>query len=249
MKVKIVSKPTPNVDEIKEHIKKLANKYGLTLTEDEPDVVIAVGGDGTLLKAIRYFKPIVAVKAGRRGFMMDVLPENLEQAFSRLVKHDYVTEEYMLLETEVEGVKALAFNEIGVLYDKPEALKINVRFLEDSIVFEGDGVLVSTPQGSSAWSFSISGNYVYRVNALEVCLVNPILTSLKSVVIPPVSVRLSIMDKGYQQWARVVSDGEIVAKVRNSTEIEIRVSDKKAKILRFYKIDPIQGILNGKRDI
>ncbi len=249
MKVKIVSKPTPNVEEIKGRIEKLATKYGLVLTDEDPDVVIAVGGDGTLLKAIRYFKPIVAVKAGRRGFMMDVLPENLESAFYRLINREYVTEEYMLLETEVDGIKALAFNEIGVLYDKPEALKINVKFLEDSIVFEGDGVLVSTPQGSSAWSFSISGNYVYKVDALEVCLVNPILTPLKSVVIPPINVRLTVMDKGYPQTARVVSDGEVIAKIHTNSEIEVRVSDKKAKILRFYRIDPIQGILNGKRDI
>jgi NAD+ kinase len=249
MKIKIVRKPSAQIVDIENKIRDLAKTFGYEITEEDPDIVFAVGGDGTLLRAIKYDKPIIAVKAGRRGFLMDVNPEKLEEVFKRLSNNDYTKEEYLLLETNVNGISAIAFNEIGILYDKPEALKINIKFLNENIVFEGDGVLVSSPQGTSAWSFSISGNYIYNLNALEICLVNPILTSLKSIIIPPLNVKLKLENKGYPQLARLVADGEIIAKIEVGNEINIWKSNKKANIYRFYEIDPIKGILNGKRDI
>ncbi|MEM3331208.1 MAG: NAD(+)/NADH kinase, partial [Saccharolobus sp.] len=72
MRVKIVSKPTSQLNNIIEKIKNISTKLGFEVVDKDFDYVIAVGGDGTLLRAVKQNKPVIAVKAGRRGLLMDV---------------------------------------------------------------------------------------------------------------------------------------------------------------------------------
>ncbi|QKR00403.1 NAD(+)/NADH kinase [Metallosphaera tengchongensis] len=246
MRLKIISKKSPKVEPIVNKIKETASSLGFTLDESEPDVILAVGGDGTLLKAVSYGKPIVTIKAGRRGFLMDGEPDEIGNILQRLAKGDYLVQEYPLLRATHSRGSVEVFNEVGILFDEPESILVSVNYSDVSFISEGDGVLISTPQGSTGWSMSITGVYL-GVDALEVTLVSPILSPVKSLIIPRTQVRLVMEDKGYEQRARVVADGEIVDLIKTGEGLLIEPSPKRAVIYRFFKSDPVRGLLSWKR--
>jgi Predicted sugar kinase len=125
MKLKIVAKNSQLVEPIISRIKDASKRLGITLVDEGEEVVMAVGGDGTLLKAIKLDKPVIAVKAGRRGFLMDVEPSEVEEALAKLLSGEYFREEYDLLRLRYHGRSLDAFNEVGVLYDEPESILLS----------------------------------------------------------------------------------------------------------------------------
>lgn len=209
-------------------------------------MVIAIGGDGTLLRAIDFGKPIVTIRAGRRSFLMDVEPYNIENVLKRLKEGDYYVQEYPLLKITHQHGEKDVFNEAGILYDEPESIILTANFLETSITIEGDGLLISTPQGSTGWSLSITGVYLAVMNALEITLVSPILSAVKSLIVPRTQINLIMESKGYDQKARIVADGNVIGHVRPGDRISISPS-KNAIIYRFHKIDPMRGIMPWRK--
>lgn len=246
MKVKIISKPSSQIIPLVEKISNAFTQAGYAVVNNEDaDVVVAVGGDGTLLRAVKMGKPVIAVKAGRRGILMDVEPDSIIEVVKRLKEGDYEVEEYSLLEVIGSDYSAIAFNEIGVLAEQPETILLELSFLEKDIRVEGDGILVSTPQGSTGWSLSATGTMIYGIRAIAITLMNPVLSSLKSIVIPPAEIQVRVLSKGYPQNIRITADGSIVKVVSENSRLLIRESDKKGVIYRFYKINPIRGVLCG----
>ncbi len=245
MKFKIISKPSQTVLELVEKVKKEGIEKGFTYTDNgDADFVVAIGGDGTLLRAVKEGKPIVGVKAGRRGFLMDVPKERVGEIFDRLKEGDYKEEEYLLIEGDYNGKKIRAFNEIGVMFDRPEAIQLSARFGSTEITVEGDGILISTPQGSSGWSMSITRNLICsKLDVLEVVFVNPIYQPLRSIVVDAVPITVKMLDKGYIQTARIVADGEVFSTIRTNEELTIFPLKTKAKVLRFFDLDPVRESL------
>ncbi|BDC18334.1 NAD(+)/NADH kinase [Acidianus sp. HS-5] len=247
MRIKIISKPSDQILEIVHKVIDNAKIQGFVIDEQNPDIIVAIGGDGTLLKAVKLNKPVIAIKAGRRGFLMDVTPDSIDEVFKRLKEKDYRIQEYPLLETNTCGFSSLSFNETGILADQPETILLTLSFLNSEIQIEGDGALISTPQGTTGWSLSATGNILYSINAMEIAFMNPVLSPLKSVVLPPTEIKVKVESKGYPQKIRVTSDGDLLKTIREGSEISIRLSAKKAVIYRFFDIDPLRMILNGKK--
>ncbi|BBG25314.1 NAD(+)/NADH kinase [Sulfuracidifex tepidarius] len=245
MKFKIVNKPSQTVLELVERVKKEGMEKGFVYTDDEDaDLVIAIGGDGTLLRAVKEGKPIVGVKAGRRGFLMDVPKERVGEIFDRLKEGDYKEEEYLLIEGDYNGRKIRAFNEIGIMFDRPESIQLSVKFRSTEIIVEGDGILISTPQGSSGWSMSITRNLICsKLNVLEVVFVNPIYQPLRSVVVDAIPIKVRMLDKGYVQTARIVADGEVFSTIKTREELVVSPVNEKAKVFRFFDLDPVRESL------
>ncbi|BCS92902.1 NAD kinase [Metallosphaera sp. J1] len=241
MKLKIISKESPQVYPLVSKARSLAESMGYTIVDSNPDVVMAIGGDGTLLRAIDFGKPIVTIKAGRRSFLMDVEPQEIENILRRLKDGDYYIHEYPLLRVNFGDLSKEVFNEAGVLYDEPESIIVTAMFQETSFTSEGDGILVSTPQGSTGWSMSITGVYLSVPNALEISLVSPILSAVKSLIVPRTTIKLVMESKGYDQKARIVADGNVIGHVKPGDVVEIAPS-RNAIVYRFFKIDPLRGI-------
>lgn len=241
MKLKIISKESPQVYPLVSKAKSIAESLGYIIDETNPDIVIAIGGDGTLLRAIDFGKPIITVKAGRRSFLMDVDPQDMENVLKRLKEGDYYVHEYPLLRVSYGNIAKEVFNEAGILYDEPESIIVTAHFQETSFTSEGDGILVSTPQGSTGWSMSITGVYLGVPNALEISLVSPILSAVKSLIVPRTRIKLVMESKGYDQKARIVADGNVIGHVKPGDVVEITPS-RNAIVYRFFKIDPLRGI-------
>ncbi len=143
---------------------------GATIFEKEnfqADLALSIGGDGTFLKAASYVRskhiPIMGVNMGRLGFLADVNAENLDTTLEHLLEGHYRIEERAVLEVETEGrqlsLYPFALNEIAVLkHDISSMISIHTAINGDYLVtYQCDGLIVSTPTGSTAYSLSVGG--------------------------------------------------------------------------------------------
>lgn len=135
------------------------------------DILISIGGDGTLISVIRkffnYSKPILGINTGNLGFLTSINISELDSFIHKLKNKDYVTRPQILLEGEIEGKKIFCVNEF--LLSKPNNSKnissmIKIAARVDSIHFNtyiSDGLIIGTPVGSTAYNISSGGAVVY----------------------------------------------------------------------------------------
>lgn len=150
----------------------IEKKTSIDLLIADCDLVITVGGDGSLLKVGRHAaihnKPVVGINKGRLGFLADILPENLESQIDEILRGDFIEEKRCLLFAEVmRGDKLIfsnpALNDV-VLYSGEMS-----RMIEVSISVNGnfmsyqraDGIIASTATGSTAYALSAGGPIIY----------------------------------------------------------------------------------------
>jgi NAD+ kinase len=142
---------------------------------DKADAIISVGGDGTFLRASKYsFRnqtPVLGINAGHLGFLTEVDPESIEQAMNDLLKGSYSIEKRMLLEGRLykegklignTGLPSIALNEFTITRSTIEkVIKMEIVVNDISIKsFVGDGIIIATPTGSTAYSLSAGGPVV-----------------------------------------------------------------------------------------
>jgi NAD+ kinase len=190
--------------------------------------------------------PIIAVKAGRRNHLLDIDPKNIGKAFDMLIDGRYKKAEYPMIEAKYRNRTMIAFNEIGITSAQPQSIIVGLKYGKDSLRLEGDGVLVSTPQGSTGWAFSANGVYLdSRSEAFILTVLNPVMNPLRSIVIPEVDIELELHDKGYLEHVNIVVDGMIAGKMNRNNKIKIKKSSNKTVIYRFFSTDPIKEMLKG----
>ncbi len=238
MRVFVAAKRSPEAEQYARKIVEESGSLGMEKVSrpEDADAIIVAGGDGTLLKYVKYGIPVLGIKFGRRSKLLEVEPEEGERALRRLIKGDYVIDEYPLLEVEMRGEKFLAFNEVALIFDGSETIVASVSFEGETITFEGDGVIIATPQGSWAWGFSATGVVVHKnVDSMELILMNPLSPlGLKAVILPPVELTVRLEDKGRDQKSKVVADGEILGYFSKAGEgFKVRKSERRAKLIRF----------------
>lgn len=137
---------------------------------DKSDVLIGLGGDGTMLEAATVLKssgiPMLGINLGRLGFLSPVPKPLVEQALTLLTEGNFTIEQRGLLQAEVQGVPRegqLALNEVTVL-KRDSSSMIELRCLLDGQYFNtyrSDGLIVSTPTGSTGYSLSCGGPIVH----------------------------------------------------------------------------------------
>ncbi|ABU81718.1 NAD(+)/NADH kinase [Ignicoccus hospitalis] len=193
MEVVVSFKPDERARELAERVARGLEGAGVKVRwfpEADPcaaDGLVVVGGDGTLLytlsKAPCETPPVMTVRAGRRAFLLDVEPREVEEAVRKFVRGEYQLEEHKRL--EVDGHFAL--NEFAVLSKWRRVTKLNVEVSGYSVYegLEGDGIIVSTTLGSSAYALSAGGPIVDpRAEVLLLVPVNPIQLDARAVVLP-----------------------------------------------------------------
>ncbi|MBB6448487.1 NAD+ kinase [Geomicrobium halophilum] len=169
MKYDVTSRGDEASNEIASRICRELGKHSLTLDEEEPEIVISVGGDGTLLEAFHYHKHrledtcFVGVHTGHLGFYADWMPEEANQLIIHIAKTPFQVVEYPLLEVVVryQGESTpdryLALNECTVKTTEG-SLVCNVDIKGETFeTFRGDGLCISTPSGSTAYNKALGG--------------------------------------------------------------------------------------------
>ena len=133
------------------------------------DILVSIGGDGTLISVARrsysYHRPVLGINVGTLGFLTDVYPDDIEQFVKKLKKGEYRIDTRMMIEVSILGKKEkiVAFND--VVFSRPAVSKM-IRldtYIDNNLLnsYYGDGLIVSTPTGSTAYNLSAGGPVVY----------------------------------------------------------------------------------------
>lgn len=204
------------------------------------DLAFVIGGDGTILKSARFFArydiPIFGINLGRLGFLSQTSPENLEQSIHKVLDNDYKIDERMMLSSG-EYTALNDFVVKGCLSGRTSRfrLEINSKFVCEYLA---DGIIVSTPTGSTAYSMAAGGAIISpKVDAITVVPICPHTFSARPLVISAED-EVKILPVQNCEY-NVASDGQIVFPLKEA--ITIKKYDKKAKLVRlkengFYSV-------------
>ena len=209
------------------------------LRQMEIDLLVTIGGDGTVLKAAKEMRkpktPILAVNMGRRGYLTEVEPSQFEAAFTKWEKGDYELEEQWKLSVlHANRLIGEALNEALLLPTLPaKMLNLNLT-LRGKRVFQAraDGIIVSTPTGSTAHSFSAGGPVLETsMDSVSLTLIAP-LQPVKSIVVPVnAGVQLRVAEPGPS--ANLVIDGRLEREISIGQSLSFRKSGNSTFFVRF----------------
>lgn len=219
--------------------------YTFSIDIDKVDFLLIVGGDGTLLRTIQRMKyidtPIVGVKTGRRGFLFDVEPPEALNKLKDLVDGKYTIHEYMRLKILAEKSRDIyyALNDMFVasLRDvKSRIISLEVSIDDETLYrFDGDGVIVSTPLGSTAYAFSAGGPVVDAdIEAIIVAPLAPLQANAKPVVLSPTKV-IKVVNMSRTDVALCIIDGETRLKLQSGESVVVKKADVGVRFARFKK--------------
>ena len=157
------------------------------------DLVIVLGGDGSILRAARWMGyaqvPVLGINLGRLGFLADTAPRQAEQAIAELRAGHFQLVEHMMLECELRRGqtvrKELGLNEVSLLAGPPFTM-IEIELVVDgepATIYRADGLIVSTPAGSTAYNLSAGGPIVRKdMDAFVFTPLNPHTLTNRTVV-------------------------------------------------------------------
>lgn len=235
-----------------ELLKKKLIEKGFSVPEcydKEAELNICIGGDGAFLRAIHRYNfthiPFIGINTGHLGFFQEILPENIDEFIERYISKDYNIEKIFLVESNIltkdNSFKLIGVNEIVIKGIKSKVVHLEV-FIDNNHLerFAGDGIIISTPAGSTGYSFSTGGSIVYpSLNTLQITPLAPISSrayrSLLNSIIVPGDITITIKPEyRYENSILVVVDG-MELKYDNITELQFNVSNKTISRLYFDK--------------
>jgi NAD+ kinase len=212
---------------------------GAYLNELKADVVVTVGGDGTVLKTAMTIPeqetPILAVNMGRRGYLTEVEPEKAMRAMESFRKGNYRLEKRAKLAVDMNGTHIVdALNEVVVSSGSP-AKMLDLKLSADSqrlLEFRGDGVIVSTATGSTAYAMSAGGPIVdSSVDAFVVTFICP-LDSIRPTVVS-MNRTLSIETASPKLKVLIVADGRFQRELEHDVKLHITKSKHYTAFVRL----------------
>lgn len=224
----------------------LADNFSAQISswKEEVEVLIVVGGDGTILRVarelFRWKLPILGINAGHKGFLAEIELNNLEQALNYLLQGSYHLNERIILQAEIERsnqqlIEFVAVNDVVVSrgpFSRIIALNayINQEYLE---TYSGDGLVVATPTGSTAYSLSAGGPIIHP--NLEVLVVTPICPhSLYSrSVIVDSSETISVEVTTSNADIVLTMDGQVGFNLKKNDRVRLSRAHDKVKLITF----------------
>lgn len=211
---------------------------------DKLDVVLVLGGDGTLLHAARkvaeYEIPILGINVGHLGFLTELEADQIEKALTMLINKDYSLEERMLIEgtvtrNEQKIATFLAVNDLVITRGTFARIIQLSAYVDQQHVgdYLADGIIVATPTGSTAYSLSAGGPIIEPV--LDCLIITPICPhtlSARSVIVRPDSmVRVSV--QASHEDVMLTIDGQIGFPLQSLDAVDIGQSPLKARFIKF----------------
>ena len=205
------------------------------------DYVISMGGDGTFLKAASRVgakgTPIIGINMGRLGFLADVLPSEIESALDSLYAGDFQIEEHAVIQVEAKGGilagNPFALNDIAVL-KRDDASMISIRTMVDGeflVTYQADGLIVSTPTGSTAYNLSNGGPIIIPQSG-SLCLtpVAPHSLNIRPIVINDTAeITLDIESRSHNYLVAIDGRSE---RMTEETRLVIRRAAHSIKIVK-----------------
>ncbi|ANB58651.1 ATP-NAD kinase family protein [Anoxybacillus sp. B7M1] len=248
MKFAITSKGDAISNALTQKMKSYLLDFGLEYDENQPDIVISVGGDGTLLYAFhRYCRRLdktafVGVHTGHLGFYADWVPEEIEKLVIAIAKTPYQVVEYPLLEVIIRYVNGgrearyLALNECTVK-SVTGTLVMDVEIKGDLFeTFRGDGLCISTPTGSTAYNKALGGAILHpSLEAIQLAemasINNRVFRTIGSPLVLPAHHTCMLKPVNHSDFQISIDHLSLLHKEVKS--IQCRVADEKVRFARF----------------
>jgi len=205
----------------------------------ECDALVTLGGDGTLISVVRrsfnYDIPVFGIYAGNLGFLADVSMDELDNFITDICENRYRIDERSVLEAKVikdsKEMTLFAFNDI-VLTRPSISNMIAVETLVDGKAFNnyfGDGVIISTPTGSTAYNISAGGPVLFPLTKIfTLTPICPHSLTQRPVVLPG---EFSIEMKTSDSKALIIVDGQDMHELTKGESIHIQLAQKPAKLI------------------
>jgi NAD+ kinase len=212
---------------------------------DKLDALLTLGGDGTLLRGARFIAPhqvpILGINMGRLGFLTCCPADQLSEALEHLSRTEYHTETRMALFATLDGVKGkpshtwIALNDVVVHKGgvaRVVSLRVGVNG-EPIATYTSDGVVISTPTGSTAYSLSAGGPVVFpTLESILVTPVSPHTLAIRPLLLPATSEVTVQPDDGPAEIL-VTVDGQVGSTFASGQVLRVRRAERGILIIRF----------------
>jgi NAD+ kinase len=203
------------------------------------DLIVSLGGDGTMLRAMRLADrqraPVLGVNLGKLGFLAEVDVPELPGALSAIDGHEFTVEPRLAVDADIGGQVVTAFNDVAVVRFPGQAMAmVAVQFAGQPFVsYAADAVVVATPTGSTAYSFSAGGPIVNP--AVEALLVTPAAphSAYNRGVVVSVHDRLTLEILPPSGRLAVEVDGQVAAHVSAGDLIDLRPRPGASHVVRL----------------
>lgn len=226
----------------------IINNCGFTKASRETignqcDLAIVIGGDGTILNAVRSLAhadvPLLGINVGRLGFLADISPAQLETSLDEILNGSYREEQRLLLEMQVFRDNKLifeadAFNDVVVhIRDVARMIEFETRINDEFVNHQrADGIVISTPTGSTAYALSSGGPILHAtLDAITLVPISPHTLSSRPLVVHADSKINVLICNTKEGIAQATCDGHLSTDVYVGDHIKVKRKEKKITLL------------------
>jgi len=207
----------------------------------EADFLVSLGGDGTLLSLVRrsyvFKKPVVGINAGNLGFLADVTIDDVDMFLEQLLSDDYRIDDRMMIagylkKKDGEKQEFFAFNDVVITSPKPSKMvQVNASIDGERFnSYRGDGLIISTPTGSTAYNLAAGGPVVYPLT--KAFIITPVLAhslSNQRPLVVPADFSIELDAQKYEAIATI--DGQEVYEMEEGDVLYIEGAKIGARLL------------------
>lgn len=213
------------------------------------DLVIVVGGDGSLLQAARAIvddgTPIIGVNRGRLGFLTDIKPQNIDWRIDEILSGKVLVEERFLIEASANGTTCAALNDITLATgDTAHMMEFEVYINDRFVCSErSDGMIIATPTGSTAYALSGGGPIVQPT--LDALVLVPMFShtlNSRPIVVPGDSKISIVIGERTVASPRVSGDGRSCFNLNTGDELHIHKKAQQLKLLHPKDYDYFESV-------
>ena len=195
------------------------------------DFLISVGGDGTILKSVRRYRdtPILGVNVGTIGYLSEINPDEISSIPTILENHKI--EERAMISCKIGNKTVEALNDIVIRTEVATRVsQVRVKISEQEYIVSGDGVIITTPTGSTAYSYS-AGGPIIKTNSQEfgITPICPLYRKASPIVYPD---HENVIVTALDRPCTIVADGFPQGTMKPGDKIEIKKSTLKARFVK-----------------
>lgn len=257
----VCNKAGKNAEKISNMLEKLLQKYGHNFVcfnipddaafDETATFAISIGGDGTFLSTVRFYAkynvPVLGINLGHLGFLAQVGQNQLKQGLDEIINGNFVVQDRIMLDafSSADAKKISALNDIvikGCEISRTTRLYLSING-QQVCDYLADGIIISTPTGSTAYNLSAGGTIISPViDAIAITPICPHNLSVRPLIISG-NEKLEIKTDNNNGYVCITADGQDNFKLQNGEIITVQKSDIYSKLLllkssenNFYQI-------------